>query len=406
MRRLNIGLWMVLLVSMVSLAGCRFSPAGSGAPQNLQASGTPPAAILPSAAVAATATMEPTATQTTRPPTETSTPTATVSFVGPDSFPDGINPLTGMVVDDPDRLERRPVMIKVSNYPASLRPHSGLSYADMVWEYFIGEGMTRFLALFYGQDAPQVGPVRSGRLIDPQLARLYGGFLGMVSADSYVRMVIQQQLPGRVLSERPSTCPALCRMGSGGVNSVFADTAAFTTYVREREMGDQRPDLTGMLFDAIPPTDGSAADDLHIFISFLDQVGWAYVSQRGAYLRSQEQLQSDGSVTLVQLTDRLTGEQLAFENVVLLFAWHDVIKPELVDIDIWYAEGVKALILRDGWIYEATYTAESKDAPLRFFDAAGDPFPFKPGATWFHIVGMGSTMQDLGDGAWKLRFYP
>ena len=122
----------------------------------------------------------------------------------------------------------------------------------MVWEYFIGTGMTRYLALFYGQNTPRVGPIRSGRLIDAQIVAHYGGFLGMVGADPHVWSVIASQLSGRFLSEKPGTCPAICRDEDG--ISVFADTAAFTDYVRQKGLDDQRPDLAGMRFDGVIPT--------------------------------------------------------------------------------------------------------------------------------------------------------
>ena len=78
------------------------------------------------------------------------------------SFPDNVNPLTGLVVDDPSRLERRPVMVKVSNFPRTGRPHAGLSFADIVFEYYIGYGLNRFMGIYLGQDSSQVraGPLR------------------------------------------------------------------------------------------------------------------------------------------------------------------------------------------------------------------------------------------------------
>ncbi|MCD6355663.1 MAG: DUF3048 domain-containing protein, partial [Anaerolineaceae bacterium] len=88
------------------------------------------------------------------------------------------NPLTGLPVSDPALLERRPVMVKVSNFPRLGRPHAGLSFADIVFEYFIGFGQNRFLALYYGQDAEKIGPVRSGRRVDAELVTMYSGVLG------------------------------------------------------------------------------------------------------------------------------------------------------------------------------------------------------------------------------------
>jgi hypothetical protein len=339
----------------------------------------------------------------TQDPSATPEPTSKPSWIGPEDFPEGVNPLTGLEVDDPSSLERRPVLLKVSNYPSSLRPHSGLSYADMVFSYFIGVGMTRYLALYYGQDVDQVGPMRSGRLIDPQIVNLYGGFLGMVGADKTVWAEIAQMLPGRFLTEMPVNCPALCNDGYG---NAFGNTGAFTERVRELDLDDQRPDLSGMIFDTQVPENGVKAKSLWLYISYYNQVGWDYEPDTGAYLRSQEETQSDGTVVLKPMTDRLTGEQLAFHNVVILFAWHKTIQPELIDIEIQSVEGGRAFLFRDGQVFEMTYTAVSPSTPLRFYDLNGEPIAFKPGNTWVEIVGLGSTVEDLGSDAWKVRFYP
>jgi hypothetical protein len=68
-----------------------------------------------------------------------------------------INPLTGLKVNDPQILNRKPVMVKVSNFPRNGRPHAGLSFADIVFDYDITNGQNRFLALYYGQDCPKIG---------------------------------------------------------------------------------------------------------------------------------------------------------------------------------------------------------------------------------------------------------
>jgi len=126
-------------------------------------------------APASTGTATPTATLT-------ETPVPTPAAYGPFDFPENVNPLTGLVVEDTQLLNRRPVAVKVSNFPRELRPHSGLSFADIVYEYYIGTGATRFTAIFYGDNAEKAGPVRSARLIDASLVSIYQGVLGFVSA--------------------------------------------------------------------------------------------------------------------------------------------------------------------------------------------------------------------------------
>ena len=122
-------------------------------------------------------------------PTATSMPVAAAAqprqpgAVGPDTFPAGVNPLTGLVVKDADNLDLPPALVSITNFPVTARPQAGLSFSPFVFEMYIGEGMSRFLALFYG-DFPSekdmakpaasspnqaavtvdytIGPVRSG----------------------------------------------------------------------------------------------------------------------------------------------------------------------------------------------------------------------------------------------------
>ena len=73
--------------------------------------------------------------------------------------------------------------IKVANYPRYIRPQSGLTLADNIYEYYIEAGLTRFIAVFYGNDSEWVGPVRSGRYFDEHIQRMYQAYLVFKFAD-------------------------------------------------------------------------------------------------------------------------------------------------------------------------------------------------------------------------------
>ncbi|HLU11669.1 MAG TPA: DUF3048 domain-containing protein, partial [Oceanobacillus sp.] len=90
-------------------------------------------------------TFAPTATSTPEP-----TPTAIPGLIGPEFAPN-VNPLTGLTVDDPAILERRPMVVKISNAPPLVRPQAGLNAADIVFEHYAEGGLTRFSAIFYSQ---------------------------------------------------------------------------------------------------------------------------------------------------------------------------------------------------------------------------------------------------------------
>ena len=345
-----------------------------------------------------TSTPEPTST-----PTEVPSPTPTMGPVGPSDFPENVNPLTGLVVEDVENLNRRPVFVKVANYPASGRPHAGLSFADMVFEYYIGAGTNRFIGLFYGQNAEQIGPIRSGRLVDPQIVSLYQGILGMESAYVTISNQIFDILGNRVVNGR-STCPALCDDGRGTVTSVFADSQEMTAYATRNGVDNRRYNLDGMLFNMAVPLNGEDGEQANILYSVLNRGEWRYDQESGKYLRWIEDT-SGAELEMIPLVDRVTEEQLAFSNVIVLFANYTEYTEVMHDISIWdNPGGQRAVIFRDGQAYEATWATPSRQSPIRFFDQEGEVFPLTPGNTWIAIFGLSSGIEEE-DGIWDFRFY-
>src|SRR5688500_17320512 len=151
MNRLKLSLFVFVIV--MALAACA-PPA---------AAPTPTATPRPTDA----ATVIPTAT--TPAATSTPAPTPTAGPLGPSGFPADVNSLPGLQVD-PAALNRRPLLIKVSNYPEVVRPQTGLMQADHVWEHEVeGFNITRLTAVFWSNTPPHVGSVRSGRPPDLQL---------------------------------------------------------------------------------------------------------------------------------------------------------------------------------------------------------------------------------------------
>jgi hypothetical protein len=363
-----------------------------------------------------TALPSPTATATPEPaPTETITPSATPEptpiVVGPFDFPEDVNPLTGLQVEDPQILDRRPVMVKVSNFPREGRPHAGLSYADIVFDYFIGEGTNRFLALYYGTDAQKVGPVRSGRLVDGMLVNLYQGILGFSGADQWtVYPYISSILGTRAIVQGPNTCPGLCDEGElHTVTSVFADTAALGKYA-EQMHNTSAPNikqvLEGNAFDARMPETGVPAETLTVQFNIQNLADWRFDPETGKYLRWIESVDLNQNISMVPLTDRLTEEQLAFSNVIVLFAPYTERASTLHEVGLWNNwEGRRAVLFRDGKAIEGVWKTASNDRPPQFFTPEGEPLALKPGNTWIVITGIYSTLQEKIPGQWEMRFF-
>src|ERR1041385_210413 len=114
-----------------------------------------PRAVEPTDAPA-TVTLTPSKTlRPTRTPSPTSSVTPTT--IGPVNYPDNINSLTGLPYPDDAAKNRRNLIVKVSNYPWIVRPQSGLSEADVVYEYEVEGAVTRFAAIFRSKGAEHVG---------------------------------------------------------------------------------------------------------------------------------------------------------------------------------------------------------------------------------------------------------
>ena len=75
-----------------------------------------------------------------------------------------VNPLTGLLVQDPTLLDLPAALVSISHFPPEARPQAGLSYAPWVFEVYITEGATRFLATFYGE-LPAPEPYFTGNCI-------------------------------------------------------------------------------------------------------------------------------------------------------------------------------------------------------------------------------------------------
>jgi hypothetical protein len=311
-----------------------------------------------------------------------------------------VDPLTGLAVEDPSLLDRRPVAVKVSNFPRSLRPQSGLSAADLVFEYYTEEGMTRFLAIYLGQESSKVGPVRSARYMDPELVIMYQAVLGYVEADPMVWAHVIETLGSRAISESPSTCPALCRGGNGDVNSVFANTTAFTQLSKSQGQHE----LGGMTFELEPPAGGEAGSQMQVRFAYYDRGEWRYDQSRGAYQRWSESVQGD-NVVMVPLTDRNTGNQIQTENVAILYAEYSRLSGnEKYDVDFTYAKRGRLQLFRDGLVYEGFWVAASPTSPFQFVDASGAPLLLHPGNTWLEVVGEESGSKQVSPGQWEVDF--
>ncbi|MGB8215256.1 MAG: DUF3048 domain-containing protein [Anaerolineales bacterium] len=376
----------VLMFLSVLLAGCKL--------------------VIPTATPTptATATETPTFTETPSPlPTSTPTLTPTPSYppegYGPANFPSDVDSLTGLKVANPVLLNRRPMLIKVSNLPRNVRPQWGLSLTDIVFEYYTEEGTTRFAAIFYGNDASMVGPIRSGRFIDADLVRGYKAVFAFGSAYvAEMNRFLNSDFANRIVLEGPNT--PLTRYDPNGFDYLMVNTTDLSAYATKRGIGNNLQNLNNMFFKLVAPTGGQAGTQAIVRYSSAIYNRWDYDPASGTYLRSSDSADSVNGTQdekYAQLTDRLTNQPIAADNVVFLYVTYQLYSPGIYDILL--SGSGNAYAFRDGQVYQVKWQRNATDV-VSLTNPDGTPFPFKPGNTWFEVIGVKSTVQQTNQ-SWR-----
>jgi hypothetical protein len=395
-----------------------------------QGSPEAPKITTPTLGPTATSTPEPTETPTPFPtdtlkPTATNSPTdtpsATVGTViyGPE-FPANIDPLTGLEASDPSLLERRPIAVKVVNYPRYVRPQAGLSLADIVYEYYLERGITRFIALYYGNDAEKVGPIRSGRFFDEHIFTMYQAYFVFGNADKRVMehfMDLGRSVINRFVLEQPEDTKRSCRPGLYvplcrdreivSYNNMFTNTQALSEFMSGRGTDNSRQNLNGMIFSEGVAAAGAPGTSIGLDYSYFIYNRWQFDENRGKYLRFEEtnDARSGQAREYAPLFDASTNQAISADNVVVLFVPHEyyvnTATTEIVKIHL-INEGT-AILFRDGKALPAFWTRPEGQGVLSLRTPEGEALPFKPGVTYFQVVGETSTFRQA-EGSWEFKF--
>ncbi len=327
--------------------------------------------------------------------------------------PANINPLTGLVAN-PSALQRRPILVRIGNdeKPRTSAWQAGFNSADVVFEELIdilgnSYANTRFTAVFLANDPPLIGPVRSGRLINLQIAPMLDAALSHAGASNGIRWLFSQT-PMTNLDEYFNQ-PAYCYIQSHGYQGRL-----YTTGPRLREWLKQKKWEAPVALFGFPFSDGSPAGTPATTIAVTKspwprwaQTEWRYDASTSRYLRfvaGAEQWDNSYAVTAkwgngadCAVSGPATKTQVHATNVVVLYARHD--KTNIVEdsnnavsVYITLKGQGDAIFFRDGVMVKGKWQRRSEQEFLQFLDAGGKPFGLKPGNTWFEIVPIGYSV--------------
>lgn len=351
--------------------------------------------------------MSSSATPTVPPPSATVGLTATstrASKTGgsPELSTAVMNPLTGMPVAHPKSLGLVPILISVTEFPPSARPQAGLSLAAQVWETSIGEGMSRFLAVYYGDYLSQFEQTLQEHPDQPG----YGFAVGPIRSGRVGWETIKAFYPGALLVTRyasPEVAAQLTNLITVYDRDIKDVNSAGLTLSELRDLNPP-PSSSGnqvqLTFSKQAPPGGVAGDSFQLIYNLYDQIQWTYDASQGKYLRAQDP--GDGSGKLSPLADRLTGETLGADNVVVLFAKHTFVNSAgtILEIQLLNLKNQHGLLFRDGRRYDIQWSSLRQTFQIENMD--GRPVALKPGNTFFEVV---SDLSTWDPEAAVLRFH-
>jgi hypothetical protein len=278
-------------------------------------------------------------------------------------------------------VPNRPALaVKVDNLPAA-RPPYGLASADVIYEEPVEGGITRFIVIYQCRDAARIQPIRSARIIDPDIVRQFGAHplfahaggiqpaLAAVAASPLID-VGTEHAPPRTYQRDPAR-PA--------PHNLFSSTSALYAAGLARHAPSVPPPPV-FSYGALSPGAGPAAS-VHVPYMYSD-VTWTWGAGEQSWSRSYA---TGGPATQAE------GGPITAANVIIMKV--GLYPSPYVEDSTGAHENVLVLtgsgpaqVLRNGAIVNGTWQRAALTDNTRYLDAAGHVIALSPGNTWIELV--------------------
>ena len=279
--------------------------------------------------------------------------------------------LDGVMVK-PEFEKLRPYAVMIDNFPAA-RPQSGLSAASLVYEATAEGGITRYLAFFAPDQAPnEIGPVRSARPYFLNWAK-------ELSA-TYVHV-----------GGSPDALELAKNLGKSDVNQFFKGayfwrsndrmaphnvlTSADNLNKYRSESGESGAGFSPWQFkDAATSTEGIVSR-VNIKYSAGYAVSWQYQSAANEYERNLDSAPHlDAS-----------GVKITAKNIIVQLVSFKV-TDEKLRLELTNALSGKALLCQDGVCQMGLWKKNSAADRTKYYNKNGSEFVFNAGTTWVEVI--------------------
>ena len=281
-------------------------------------------------------------------------------------------PFTGQSASIPANLPA--VIVKVSNNSSTSRANLiGLDQADIVFEEPVEARATRFFSIFHSSLPENVGPVRSGRTTDIELAsNLNNPVLGYSGSNPGIARQLNHAASIGFLTPFPNTdrSPFIRDPRYFSPENLFVSPAGLGA------CGSANPTA---IFSYGANNSGTASAVSSV--SFDARSPFSFAWNGSSWTRSQ-----NGTQHVTR-----EGAALAPDNVVVLFVPFSASTVDPLSVDAKTVGSGDAWILRDGTITVGSYNRGSNPAPYTLTDGNGQAINLRAGQTWVVLAPEGSA---------------
>lgn len=282
-------------------------------------------------------------------------------------------PLTGLELPEGESPSRThpPYIAKIDN-TASSAPQVGLGKADLVVEELVEGGITRLAAFFYSELPAEVGPIRSMRATDVDIAAPAGATIVASGAAAYTK----QQLDAAKVSYLEEGADGFSRdSGRPSLYSVMADLAAIGEAADQEE---ERPADYLPWGEDLPQ--GQPATSLDVRLSTARTSRWVF--EGGTY--RLENAGGSNSGNYMAQGDQFRPETVIVARVRTSLAPYKDPSGAVVPVSHFEGKG-QAMIFHGGQLVRGTWQKRGVDAPVTFSTKAGE-LQIPPGKVWIELI--------------------
>lgn len=281
-------------------------------------------------------------------------------------------PFTGQIRTE-DQLQV-PLVVTLNNEKPA-RPQSGVQQADLLYEWVIEGGGTRYLAIFQSEWPEKVGPVRSARhyflpiaadLEAFYIAHGYSPYAKKELDSGVVHHVNGMQYDGTLFKRsKERRAPHNSYLSKESIEQAF-EMQKLDEWTTEDSLPKLKEEEQQERFN-------QQATNFEIRLSGVQSYHSTYTYTPSGYERD---------VAKEAFIDLETNQRVLFQNILALEAPYQTIDSEgRQDVDL--KQGGRALLFKHGTVKELTWTY---DKGLFALESDGQPVGFANGKTMVHLI--------------------